>query len=104
MNKPLWITLSILYALFGLVSVGGALLSFMLFDAPGSASSPWTIAFFVSLLAFPLFWFAGALLPWCFRSKSFSGWLFLIPAVDAIAIAVILGAIVQFCSGMLSCK
>jgi hypothetical protein len=104
MNKTVWIVLTILWALAGFVSVFAAMMSAMLFDAPGSTESRLTVAIFCCLVALPFCWFLGAGLPWLFRSKGFGKWLFAIPFVDLAAIVALFVAIDQYCAGMLSCK
>ncbi len=76
----------------------------MLFDAPGSESSPLTVALARTTFAFPLAWLAGAGLPWAFRRWRFAKWLFLLPFVD-LAVACAIGlAIHVHCGGKLVCR
>jgi len=104
MNKTVGIILSVLWAVIGLVSVAFALLSVMMFDAPGSESSPLTVKLFWATAALPVFWFLGAILPWVFKSKAFGKWLYLLPLLDIAFIAILVGAIAQYCNGNFSCK
>jgi hypothetical protein len=103
-NKVVWIVLTVFWVLAGCASTLGAMMSVMLFDAPGSTESRLTVALFWCLLALPFSWFLGAGLPWLFRSKGFGKWLFAIPLVDVAAIVGVFVAIDQFCGGALSCK
>jgi hypothetical protein len=103
-NKTLRIVLSVLWAIAGLVSLLPAVMSVMLFDAPGSTESQLTWAVFWCLAALPFCWFVGAGLPWLFRSKRFGIWLFAIPLLDLATIAGLFVAIDRVCGGSLSCR
>ncbi|HTA38252.1 MAG TPA: hypothetical protein VK760_04210 [Candidatus Acidoferrales bacterium] len=104
MNKTLAIVLTVLWGIIGLISTVPAVMSVMLFDAPGAAESNLTWAFFWCLAAMPFCWFLGAGVPWLFRNKKFGIWLYAIPFVDLCAIAALFAAIDRYCGGMLSCK
>lgn len=97
------IALTVLSVLLAAVSLVPAAGSFFLFDSPGSESSPWTQLLFAASLALPVFWLAGASLPWLFRTKA-GMWFFALPLVDVAVIALAITAIGQFCGGMLACK
>jgi hypothetical protein len=104
MNKTLAIVLTIVWAILGLISALPAVMSVMLFDAPGSTESRLTWAVFWTLAALPFSWFLGAGLPWLFRNRMFGIWLFAIPFVDLCAIAALFVAIDRYCGGSLTCK
>jgi hypothetical protein len=103
MHRTLWIVLTVLWIVLGVLSAFGAFASLFLFDAPGSETSPLTIALFWCMVINPVLWFVGAGVPWLFRKKRIGAWLFLIPFVDVTAILIVFVAIDQFCSGALSC-
>ena len=104
MNKTLGIVLSVLWGIAGLVSLLPAVMSVMLFDAPGSTESKFTWAIFWCLVALPFCWFLGAGLPWLFRTKGFALCLFVLPFLDLALIGALFVAIDRYCGGMLSCK
>jgi hypothetical protein len=104
MNRTLGIILSVLCGIAGVVSLLPAVMSVMLFDAPGSTESGLTWAIFWCLAALPFCWFAGAGVPWLFRSKRFGIWFFAIPFLDLAVLGGLFVAIDRFCGGMLSCK
>jgi hypothetical protein len=71
-----------------------------LFDAPGSTSSPWTVALAVAVGVLPLLFVVGAILWLAMRRR----WIFfLLPLADMVAIILIFVAIDRFCHGMLAC-
>jgi len=98
------IVMSVIWALVGAASIFFSLMSFFLFDAPGSESSHFTQLLFASLVSLPLFWIAGAIVPWFFRKRSWAGWLFAFPLIDITAIVILFVCIQEFCGGMLACK
>ena len=99
-----WPLLSVLWAFAALPSCFVAFVSGMLFDAPGSESSALTVAFFRTLLAWPLSWLAGAGLPWVFRRHAFAKWFYLLPFMN-LAVAVGIGVAIQVaCGGKLTCR
>jgi len=76
----------------------------MLFDAPGSESSPLTVALARTMFALPLACLAGAGLPWALRRWGFAKWLFLLPFLN-LAVAFAIGlAIHVHCGGKLVCR
>jgi len=103
-NKTLWIVLTVVWILAGVGSAFLALMSVFMFDAPGSESSPLTIALFVCMVVLPGFWFLSAGIPWLLRTRTFATWFFLLPVVDLAAIVALFAAIEQVCGGMLACK
>lgn len=103
-KTALWIVATVFWSLAALLSAAPAMMSFMLFDAPGSTSSPLTVALFFSALALPLFCLLGAGVPWIFHAKSRGAWLFLIPLIDIGPMVTILVLMDRLCSGSLTCK
>jgi hypothetical protein len=99
-----WIAASVFWLIAALLSSGAAMMSFMMFDAPGSTSSVPTIVLFACVLTLPLFCLAGAILPWLFRSRRSAKWLFLIPFIDAGAIVAMFGFLQLFCGGNFTCR
>jgi hypothetical protein len=91
--------LAVAYVLAGLVSVVPAILTVFLFDAPGSTSSPSTVALSIAAGLLPLFFLVGGILRWAFHRPIF----FLLPALDIAAIVIIMVAIGRYCGGMLAC-
>jgi len=97
------IVVSFLWVVAGLVSVVFAVTSVFMFDAPGAASDPITIALFVAVVLLPIAWFAGAGLPWAFQRRPFGKWLFLLPFIDLAAIGSLIAALEAFCGGQFAC-
>lgn len=97
------IVLSSLWVVAGLVSVLFAVSSVFMFDAPGSTSSPITIALFGTAVLLPFAWFVGAALPWVFQRWRFGMWLFLLPLVDLAVIVSLVVALEAFCGGQFTC-
>ena len=98
------IALTVIWVLIGAASVFASMMSFFMFDAPGSDQSRLTWAAFYFMVTMPAFWFVGAGLPWCFLKKKWAGWLFAFPAIDIAAIVIVFICIGQFCGGQFSCK
>jgi hypothetical protein len=100
----LWVVATVVSVFAAFVSAAPAVMSFMLFDAPGSDSSPLTVALFFCALTLPLFCLAGAGVPWMFRATRMGTYLFLIPFVDIAAIVVVLVLMQTLCGGSFSCR
>jgi ABC-type sulfate transport system permease subunit len=97
------IVLTSLWVIAGLVSALFAVTSVFMFDAPGAASNPITIALFFAVILLPILWFVGAALPWAFQRRPFGKWLFLLPLVDLAAIGSLIAALEGFCGGQFAC-
>lgn len=91
--------LAVIYVLAGLASVVPAITTVFLFDAPGSTSSPLTVALAIAAALLPLLFLVGGILRWALHRPIF----FLLPVLDIAAIVIILAAIERYCSGMLAC-
>jgi hypothetical protein len=104
MPKGVTIALTVVWVLLGAASVIGSMMSFFLFDAPGSEQNRLAWILFYCLLTQPVFWLIGAILPWCFQKRSWAGWLFAFPAIDVAAIIITFVLIDQLCAGQFSCK
>jgi hypothetical protein len=94
-----WYLMSALWGVGGLLAIFPAILTPMMFDAPGSTSNPITVGLAVSVAAFPLVCLAGAVLPWLLRHFSFAKWLFLLPVLDIGVIAAFAIALGYFSNG-----
>ncbi len=71
--RTLLLVTTILAGAAGLVGIAAALMSFMMFDAPGSEKNPATIVLFLSVLTFPIVCAVSAVLAWVFYAfKKFS--------------------------------
>lgn len=101
-SKPGWYLLTALWVIVGLLAVVPALLSPMMFDAPGSTSNPCTIGLAISVAVFPLVCLAGAGLPWLLRRRPSSKWLFLLPLLGVAVIAAFVVAQNYFFNGRLA--
>ena len=104
MNRTLWIVCTVVWLLAVVPAAGGVMMSFFLFDSPGSTDSPYTLALFFSLLALPFFCVAGAGIPWLFHRSRVGPWLFLIPLLDVAAVCTCFVLISTRCGGMLACR
>lgn len=102
-NVTLWIVLTVLWVLFAIPAGFMAMMSFFMFDAPGSETNGLTIALFWCVLVGPVFWVIGAGVPWIFRRTPYGIWLFLIPFVDLAAIVVVVILLQSLCGGSFSC-
>lgn len=84
------------------------LLSVMLFDAPGSETSPLTQALFYSILSYPLLTIAGFFASSGFwRMRDDRHWrrhLAFLPALSIISAVLFFLAIEQFCGGQFACN
>lgn len=89
-----------LWALLGLASIIPATMTAFLFDAPGSISSPLTIALALTAGLLPVCFVAGALLQWVVRVRHA---FYIVPLVDFAAIVIIVIAMEGFCGGNLAC-
>jgi amino acid transporter len=98
-----WLALTAVWGLGGIAAIFPAAMTPMLFDAPGSQSSALTIALAASIGILPVLCFSGAGLPWLFRRWRFAKGLFLLPAIDLAAIALLLTALGYLCDGQFSC-
>jgi hypothetical protein len=104
MSKGLLISGTVVWGLIAFLSVMPAMMSFMMFDAPGSASSWLTIATFFCIVTFPVFCAIAAIAPWIFQANAFAKWLLLIPFVDILAVVLLFTLIERLCGGLLTCK
>jgi amino acid transporter len=104
MKNALWTVVTVVWVIVALLACAPAMMSFMMFDAPGSTSSVPTIVAFASTLTLPLFFLAGAIVPWCFRKKRIGKWLFLIPFVDVVAVIATFVFLAVFCGGNFTCR
>jgi hypothetical protein len=104
LNNAGGIAFSAAWILAGLASLFPVILIPMMFDAPGSEANPLVFALAAAIAAFPVFCFAGAILPWVFRRRSFAKRLFLLPALDIVMIVLAFFALDYFCHGMFSCS
>ncbi len=104
MKKTLWIVGTVLWVGAAVLSSGLAMMSFMMFDAPGSTESRLTVALFLSVLSLPAWFLAGAVVPWIFYKKRVGPWLFLIPGIDLLAIGLFFVLIDSLCGGSLACR
>lgn len=95
------IVLVVVWVLVGAVSIGPAIMTPFLFDAPGSLSSPLTVALALTVILLPVSFVVGALLQWVVRLQYA---FFILPLVDFAAIVVIFVAMEGFCGGNLACK
>ncbi len=102
-RKLIWIVASVCLIGLAVVSLMPVMMVPMLFDAPGSETSPLTIAMALLVAAFPLFCLIGAGLPWLFRRRKRAGWLFLVPLADVAAIIAVIAAMQFVCQSRLAC-
>jgi len=103
-RRILWILLTAANVGLGVAAVIPTMLSAMMFDAPGSESSPLTIALAIAVIAFPVLCFVGAVLPWKARNKGYAGWFFGLPLLSAVAVGALFLAIDVLCGGSLVCR
>jgi hypothetical protein len=85
-KKLLWAGLTLFWGLAALGSGLPAMMSPMLFDAPGSENNTTLWALAGAILSLPPLCLIAAGLPWLFRRRRFAGLLFLapMPAIAAI--------------------
>lgn len=102
-SRAAWIVVSVCLIGLAAVSLLPVMMVPMMFDAPGSETSPLTIAFALSVAAFPIFCLMGAALPWLFRRRKRAVWLFLVPSVDVAAIIAVIVALQFVCQSRLAC-
>ena len=102
-RRPIWIVASVCLIGLALVSLMPVMMVPMLFDAPGSESSPLTIGMALLVAAFPLFCLLGAGLPWLLRRRKRAAWLFLVPLADVAAFIAVMVAMQYACQGQLAC-
>jgi hypothetical protein len=88
------------WALVGLASIPPVIITPFLFDAPGSESSPLTIAFAIAVVLLPVCFLIGAIVWWVARWR---GAFFLIPLIDIAAIVAVVVAMESVCGGNLAC-
>ena len=88
MKNFFWIVMTLAWLAVGLASAFAAMFVPMMFDAPGSETDFRLHALAVSVTLLPLFFLLGAILPWIFRGRRFSGGLFLLPIIDVASIVV----------------
>jgi hypothetical protein len=98
-----WGLLTALWVLAALAGVLPAMMSPMMFDAPGSSTNPLTIVFALLVATFPLVCIAGAVLPWILRRWRFAKWLFVLPLLHLGIAAVFMLALDRFCGGQFAC-
>lgn len=102
-NKTLWIVASVCLIGLAVMSLMPVMMVPMMFDAPGSETSPLTIAMALLVAAFPVLCLIGAGLPWLFRRWKRAGWLFLLPVVDVAALIAVIVAMQYACQSRLAC-
>ena len=95
-----WSIATAVWLLVGLGATLPAMMSPMMFDSPGSTSSPITIGLALSIALLPLFCLAAAVLPWILRHWSSAKWIFLLPLVDIGVIIALLAALQYFYDGV----
>jgi hypothetical protein len=94
-----WYLMTALWGVGGLLAVFPAIMTPMMFDAPGSTSNPITIGLAVSVAVFPLVCLISAGLPWLLRHFAFAKWLFLLPVIDIGVITAFVVALSYFSGG-----
>src|ERR1019366_3242248 len=99
-----WLILTALWILAGLAAVVPAMMTPMMFDAPGSERNPVAIGLAISVAIFPLVCLLSAVLPWIFRKWPFAAMFFLLPVANLAVIAAIVFTLDYFCSGQFSCQ
>jgi hypothetical protein len=99
-----WLILTALWALAGLAAVVPAMMTPMMFDAPGSERNPVAIGLAISVAVFPLICLSSAVLPWLFRRRRFAAMFFLLPVANLALIAAIVFTLDYFCGGQFSCQ
>jgi small-conductance mechanosensitive channel len=95
-----WTIATAVWLLLGLGAILPAMMSPMMFDSPGSTSSPITIGLALSIALLPLLCLAAAALPWILRHWSSAKWIFLLPLVDIGVIIALLAALQYFYDGV----
>lgn len=99
-----WLILTALWVLTGVAAGVPAMMTPMMFDAPGSERNPVAIGLAISVAAFPLVCLLSAVLPWLFRKRPFAAMLFLLPVANLAVIAAAAFALDYLCSGQFSCQ
>ena len=89
MKNFFWIMMTCGWLVVGLVSAFAVMFVPMMFDAPGSDTSLRLYGLAVSVFLLPIFCLMGAILPWIFRARRFSGGLFLLPLVVVVSIVIL---------------
>jgi len=90
------IAATVLFAIGGLLSLLPAMMSGMMFDAPGSERNPATIAIFVSVISFPVVCVLSILVSWIlYRCGRLEAALLAsaAPLVNLLILAVALGCL-----------
>lgn len=98
--------INIVWALSFLPSLGVSLMSAMLFDAPGSEDSTFTIMLFISILSYPaavVLAIAGSWILYYFKKIKLSIAFSLIPLLSLCMVALSLGLMTVLCNGSLAC-
>ncbi len=96
---------TVLSALAALAGAMPALMSVMMFDAPGSTSNPWTILLFISTITFPLNCVAAIALSWLLylvKWPRLACWLTLLPLLNLLLGAVALAGLQLLHGGQFS--
>ncbi len=83
-----WGALSATYVLLALLSAPPVIMLPMMFDAPGSEENGALMMAALLMALFPIFCLLGAILPWVFRKRTFAKKLFLLPALNLVAVAL----------------
>ena len=100
------IIVNVLWAVSFLPSLTSCGMSVMLFDAPGSESSTFTIMLFISVLSYPpavVIAVAGSMVMYLFKKEKLSIVFALLPLLSLFMVALSLGLITVFCNGSLVC-
>ena len=104
-TRPFLIITSIFLLVVGLISVVPAMMSFMMFDAPGSEKNPTTIILFCSVLTFPAACLLAIVLSWilyaCQRQRT-ACWAAFLPIANLIVAAIALVWLEVFNHGFFS--
>jgi hypothetical protein len=93
-----WALLTALWLVVGVFALVPAVMSPMMFDAPGSISNPFTVGAAASFAALPFVCLAAAVLPWIFRHWPLAKWLFALPLIN-IGIIIIFFVAIERLSG-----
>ncbi len=102
-KQILWKALSAVYSVLGFFACLPAMMSPMMFDAPGSTSSVLTMVVFFSVLTLPVSFFMAATVPWKYKENPKVKLLYLLPVVH---LAIAAGAFMlldSMCDGKFTC-
>jgi len=105
-TKTRIITYNIIFGLLLLPSLFFSVMSIMMFDAPGSENSPYTIMLFISVISFPLLVILSIPASWVFykfQKYSTSLMVALLPLLSIISYAIFLCLLIVMCDGKFVC-